>query len=313
MTMPNFLIIGAEKCGTTSLYHYLRMHPEIYMSPVKEPEYFIWSNDTNVRCFPGGGFSPAAETTVQKNNRRPWKYDIREYEELFRDVRGQKAVGEASVSYLCDPHAAGKIKKKIPHAKLIAILRDPVDRVYSLYRQSVCNGSEPSGKFAHAIRQEEKGLRDGWPMCLRYKEYGKYYLPLKRYFDRFPRQQLKIFLYSDLRNVPLRTIRDVFEFLEVNSDFVPDISEKYNVQRRVPRLQVLHNINMRQNRLKKLLQLILPDSVREKGVALLNKWNSTNQVPSVTRDLRQHLLSEYREDIAKTQALIGRDLSDWLR
>ena len=130
MTMPNFLIIGANKGGTTSLYNYLNQHPEIFMSPVKEPMFF-----TTVECNytkeekKSKGLSDAATT-------------IEDYQKLFRGVENEKAIGEASTAYLANPRCAKVIKKYVTDMKLISVLRHPVDRAYSNHKMYVRRGLE---------------------------------------------------------------------------------------------------------------------------------------------------------------------------
>src|SRR3712207_6354190 len=138
MTMPNFLIIGAMKSGTTALYYYLEQHPEIYMSPVKEPNFFSSQEQEN-----------AADAVT----------DIGTYQHLFRGVSGEKAIGEASHSYLYEPGAAAEIRRYLPEAKLIAILRNPIDRAYSHFLHMVRSGTEPLDDFAQALQEEVVGIR----------------------------------------------------------------------------------------------------------------------------------------------------------
>ena len=132
MAMPNFLIIGAMKSGTTALYYYLEQHPQVYMSPVKEPNFFCSEENSD------GDFATR----------------LGAYQDLFRDVSGEKAIGEASHCYLYEPEAAARIQEYITDAKLIAVLRDPVDRAYSHFLHMVRNGSEPLTDFALALREE---------------------------------------------------------------------------------------------------------------------------------------------------------------
>ena len=137
MTMPNFLIIGAMKSGTTALYYYLEQHPEIYMSPVKEPNFFSSQEREN-----------AAGAVARIGN----------YRDLFRGVSGETAIGEASHSYLYEPGAAAEIRRYAPEAKLIAILRNPIDRAYSHFLHMVRSGTEPLDDFAQALQEEAAGI-----------------------------------------------------------------------------------------------------------------------------------------------------------
>src|SRR5215210_1748036 len=153
--LPNFLVIGAGKSGTTSLYHYLRQHPDVYMSPVKEPLFFA-AEGGRIR-FPGPdgrmisrAANPGAVTRMK------------DYRALFAGVSGKKAVGEASPQYLYTPEAPLRIKHYVPEAKLIAVLRNPVERAYSAFLHRTRLGREPLADFSEALRQEDSRMREGW-------------------------------------------------------------------------------------------------------------------------------------------------------
>ena len=180
MTMPNFFIIGAMKSGTTALYYYLEQHPEIYMSPVKEPNFFCSQEQRN-----------GADSVT----------DIGTYQHLFRDVLGQIAIGEASHCYLYDPRAAAEIRRCVPDAKLIAILRNPIDRAYSHFLHMVRTGLEPLGDFAQALHEEEAGAYKE-RIFQDYVGRGFYYSQLKRYFGTFDRKQIRFISYEDLSDAP---------------------------------------------------------------------------------------------------------------
>ena len=143
MTMPNFLIIGANKAGTTSIYSYLKQHPQIYMSPVKEPMFFTLEGKNIDRTEVSRQIT--LKTAVN---------DIEDYQALFQGVSNEKAIGEASTAYLHCPWCAERIKQYIPDVKLIAILRDPIERAYSNYLMYVRWGLETLD-FPEAVRQEE--------------------------------------------------------------------------------------------------------------------------------------------------------------
>jgi hypothetical protein len=184
MTLPNFLIIGVAKAGTTSLYHYLKQHPQIYMSPVKEPRFFGMGDGPPHPAY-RGGYAPGTVTSRAA------------YEALFKGVVGEYAIGEATPSYLWWPKAAQQICTQLPDARLIACLRQPADRAYSSFLTCVRAGLEPCTNFARALREEEKRFAANANPSLFYTQRGLYYPQIKRYFDLFPRQQIRIYLYDD--------------------------------------------------------------------------------------------------------------------
>jgi hypothetical protein len=291
MTMPNFLIIGAMKSGTTALYYYLEQHPEIYMSPVKEPNFFSSQEQEN-----------AADAVT----------NIGTYQHLFRGGSGKKALGEASHSYLYEPRAAAEIKRYVPEAKLIAILRNPIDRAYSHFLHMVRTGMEPLDDFAQALREEEVRI---------YKERtfqdyigrGLYYQQLKRYFGTFPQEQVRVYLYEDLSGAPISTVQDAFRFLKVDDSFVPDVSLRRNVSGQ-PKYKTLDGLLRRQSRIKHAAKIYLPARMRWRLSKTFDDLKTRNlaEPPPVQSKVRRHLIGVYREDILKVQELIHRDLSGWL-
>jgi hypothetical protein len=291
MTMPNFLIIGAMKSGTTALYYYLEQHPEIYMSPVKEPNFFSSQEQEN-----------AADAVT----------NIGTYQHLFRGGSGKKALGEASHSYLYEPRAAAEIKRYVPEAKLIAILRNPIDRAYSHFLHMVRSGTEPLDDFAQALREEEVRIHKERT----FQDYigrGLYYNQLKRYFRTFPQEQVRVYLYEDLSGAPISTVQDAFRFLKVDDSFVPDVSLRRNVSGQ-PKYKTLDGLLRRQSRIKHAAKIYLPARMRWRLSKTFDDLKTRNlaEPPPVLSKVRRHLIGVYREDILKVQELIHRDLSGWL-
>ena len=291
MTMPNFLIIGAMKSGTTALYYYLEQHPEIYMSPVKEPNFFSSQEQEN-----------AADAVT----------NIGAYQQLFRGASGKKAIGEASHSYLYDPGAAAEIRRYVPEAKLIAILRNPIDRAYSHFLHMVRSGTEPLDDFAQALQEEGAGIHKGRTFQ-DYIRRGLYYDQLKRYFGMFPREQVRVYLYEDLSEAPISTVQDAFRFLKVNDSFVPDVSLRRNVSGH-PKYKTLDGLLRRQSRIKHAAKIYLPARMRWRLSKAFDDLKTRNLVepPPLQTEVRRRLISVNREDILKLQDLIHRDLSGWL-
>ena len=213
MTMPNFLIIGAMKAGTTSLFNYLKQHPQIYMSPVKEPRFFaiegedlhFGEEDPRSRVWAG------SVTTID------------DYKALFDGVTAEKAIGEASPLYLCSSKASERIQYYLPNVRLIAILRHPVDRAFSHFLHRVNHGFEPIMDFSRALEVDETCHR------FLYIEQGMYSTLLSRYYQNFSRQQIRTYLYDDLQEDTLGLLLDIFRFVEVDESWLIDTSKKYNV------------------------------------------------------------------------------------
>ena len=300
MTMPNFLIIGAGKSGTTSLYHYLRQHPEVYMSPMKEPKFF---------CFEGERPNFRGPGDDEEINRK-CVTSIEAYKALFEGVAGEKAVGEASSMYLYYPKSPERIRRHVPGARLIAVLRNPVERAYSSYLHCVRDRGEPLGDFAEALRKEQDRISKGWGPLWHYKTAGYYSDQLRRYFDTFDRRQIRIYLYEDLKTDAAGVLRDIFDFLDVDGSYAPDISLKHNVSG-VPKSRVLHALLNKPNPIKSVFRPLVPAGPRK---VLNHKISDRNlRKPQLSPEVRRQLVEAYSEDVKRVQDLIQRDLSKWLQ
>ncbi len=302
MIMPNFLIIGAAKSGTTALYAYSKQHPEIYVSPLKEPRFFAFEGEKVDFCGPGSDvFNQETITNLEA------------YRALFNRVSDEKAIGEASPAYLCVPKAAECIYHYIPDVKLIVILRQPAERAYSSFLHTVRAGVEVNTDFTHALQEEEKRILNNWGFIWRHKTLGFYYPQLKPYFDRFNRNQIKVYLYEDLCRKPVELMQDLFQFLGVDDKFIPDISHKFNATG-IPQNRFLYDLLFTKKSpikpIKNFFRALFPDKLRKplakelRGKLLVK--------PTISPEIKKQLTQEYREDILKVQDLIQRDLSKWL-
>ncbi len=184
MTLPNFLIIGAAKSGTTSLYRYLEQHPQIYVNG-KEPGFFAYEGQTVQLGGP---------EDQERFNRRVVT-DLNAYEALFDGISTELAYGESSVAYLYIENTAHRIKQHVPDMRLIAILRDPVDRAFSSYLHLRRDGREPIANFTLALQEENKRIQANWDYLWRYVQMGFYHKQLKPYFDLFGSSQIIIFTF----------------------------------------------------------------------------------------------------------------------
>ncbi len=295
--LPNFLIVGAAKAGTTSLYHYLEEHPEIFMSPLKEPK-FITSNFLK---FP---FRGIGDDEVERKIIK----DFNSYVTLFEDAKKEKAIGEASADNLYYfEQSPFFIKKFLGDVKIIIILRNPIDRAFSAYTHLVRDGREYLN-FEEALQEEEKRKKENWEFIWFYKDVGFYYKQVKAYIENF--SKVKIYLYEDLKDNQLELIKDIYKFLEVDDSFVPsNLRVKYNVSG-VPKNKRLHYLLTKPNPIKKIIKPFIPQRIRRN---LLNKIIQKNLLkPKMKLETKLYLKELYREDILKLQELIKRDLSHWL-
>ena len=305
--MPNFLVIGAQKAGTTALYQHLKQHPDVYMSPIKEPHFLAFEN----RALDFRG--PRDLETLGHMVVR----DEGAYRELFAGADGARARGEASAMYLYMEEAVGGIGRRLPDAKLVAVLRSPADRAYSSFLHMVRDGREPIPDFGRALAAEEERIARNWSPIWHYRRMGFYHEQIQRYREAFGPERLRVYLYEDLESDPENVLRDIHEFIGVDPSFVPDVSSRYNVSG-VPknrRLHALHRFLLRPNPVKTALKPFFPKRVRRRMVeGSLNTLRNRNLVkPPFPEEVRRGLVEGYREDVSRLEALIRRDLSGWLR
>lgn len=298
MTLPNFFIIGAAKAGTTALYEYLKQHPQIFMSPVKEPKFFAFRDET--LDFAGPGDMDAQRTVVTNQGA---------YENLFRAAGGARAIGEASVIYLSSAKACAGIRDAVPDARLIAVLRDPVERAFSNYLMNVRDGRETLD-FADALAMEEQRIREHWEFIWHYTRAGFYFQQLRRYYDTFPSAQLHIILHEDLEQAPLRVTQETFAFLDVDPSFQPDVWVKHNVSTAVPKWRYRIPRRTLRSRPARWLKPHLPARAQQKIEQVLQQRDKPR--PARQPEVRRQLRALFREDILALQDLIRRDLSAWL-
>ena len=297
MTLPNFLIIGAAKSGTTSLHQYLGQHPQIYMSPVKETNFFAFDGDKPNFGGPDGDVF-----------NRDSIYRLEDYIGLFEDRTDEIAVGEVSPRYLGVDGAASRIKRSIPDAKVIAILRNPADRAFSAFSMRRRDGWEPCATLDEAIADEPRRIEERWGSGI-YLRPGFYAKLLRPYFEQFGHDQIRVHLYDDLVAAPDRLFEELFGFLGVDRQFRPATAQQLNVSG-VIRNPVMRMIWTQTHPLQKGVRAILPKAARQR-VSRFFIGLEKQRLP-FPPDQRKRLINHYRADIQRLQNLIGRDLSPWL-
>jgi hypothetical protein len=226
---------------------------------------------------------------------------------LFADAKEQKAIGEASAIYLSSYYperTAARIRDRIPHAKLIALLRQPADRAYSAYNFYHAREIEPIGTFAGALAAEAGRFEAECP-DIRHRANGCYYTNLKPYYDTFPREQIRVYLQEDWSADPGRVLHDIFEFLKVDTGFQVKV-ERRNVTT-LYKSKRLRRLFINPNRVERWVKRLLPDS----WLQGLEAWNERATSP-FPPGLRRELTESFQPDILALQGLIHRDLSHWL-
>lgn len=297
--LPDFLIVGAARSGTTTLYHCLKQHRDIFMPERKEPFFFS-----------SGGRLPIYTDSDLRGN---IIWQIEDYIRLFENAANGQVIGEASTSYLyAYDTSIGHIKSvygdSFGDLKIIAILRNPADRAFSHYMFLMKHGIE-SLPFAEAIKPDviRKRVSERWGYD--YIKYGMYYKQILAYSKEF--KYVKWFLYEDLDD-PDKLFSDMFSFLEVDSIDAVEGKIRANISG-IPRNWLTHGL-VKDNRIKSFLRYVLPERLK----ARLSRYNEILVSKMVIRpgmdiSTRRVLASTFRDDILNLQGLIKRDLSAWLK
>jgi hypothetical protein len=289
---PNFFIVGSPKSGTTSLYHYLDQHPQVFMSTVKEPCYFA----SEIRPE---NFSPEYRKIVASST-GTWQ----DYLALFDGATDEIAIGEASVCYLWSATAARNIFARIPDARIIAVLRHPAERAWSQYLQGVANGyvRRPFREQIDAcIASREEQFGPTRPFL----EFGMYCDQIKKYLDLFPRQNVRIYFYEDgLESI----LTDIFRFLQVDPAFSADLSRRHLEAAASETGTALFRM-LRKYDLWQPLRSLAPASLRPLFRKLAFRKRA---VISMNPGDRRFLCEHYKEDVRRLALLLNRDLASWL-
>jgi hypothetical protein len=302
MKMPNFLIIGAPRSGTTTLHEELKRHPQIFMSSIKEPLFFAVEGE-------GEPFRGPKDNQGIR--------DLKTYCSLFSGVQDEKAIGEASPLYLYSQKAPYRIKHHIPNVKLIAILRNPIDRAYSHFLHHRLLGYENLGDFREAINAEEERERNGWSPFWFYRKMGLYSEQIARYLSLFRSDQIRVFLFEDLQQNPKSLFKDIAQFLDIDGRLVIKAPARHNVSG-YPINVRLNTFLTQPNFISNILSPFLSEKARLKlrlkvwDVILRGVRQSNLRKPPLRPEVREWLIQYHREDILRTQDILRRDLSHWL-
>jgi hypothetical protein len=284
---PNFFIVGAPKCGTTSLYSYLWQHPEVFMPRRKELHFF--------------------STDLERPNRITEK----EYFELFSEAGDRRVIGEASADYFYSRAACNRINQTFPDAKVIISLRNPVDKVYSTHAYAVWRAREEIEDFGEALERDGEYRRGKKPRRRKYIDGGKYFKYVKMYLDVFGKERVHIIIFEEMVRDPERVYKELCQFLGVRADFRVDF-RRQNARRKA--------------RFKKLSVLVVPSSrfvqigkrligrqrVLGNFVRWVRRWNTRLEegIP-MAPELRRGLEAEFADDVGKLSALLDRDLASY--
>jgi len=293
--LANFLIIGAQKAGTTSLYEYLDQHPDIFMSKPKEPHFFADDNK--------------------------YSKGLEYYSKFFAECKEEIMIGDASTSYstyLNCKKIIQRIYKFNPKIKLIYILRNPISRAYSSYWWNIRMQAEPLS-FEEALKQEENRIHkdnaeefDRWS----YKKRGLYSYIIKQYLKYFPKENLKVILLEDLKTSAIKTCNDIFEFLSVKKFDVTSLDDDQINKAALPTNKFVQRFLSKPGIILNFTSYFLKYTIGQQNKKKLHdfinkKTLKTLEYLPMKESTFEYLVKYFENDIKKMENFLNRDLSQW--
>jgi hypothetical protein len=294
--LPNLLVVGAMRSGTTTAYRVLSEHPEVFMSPWKEP-HFLGLEGKRPRYSGPGDDAMNRNAVVSEST----------YRELFRDGAECPWRGEASASYLYLAEAVRGIRRYIDDPRLVILLRDPVDRAYSAYQYMRGQEREPCDTFAAALADEERRIADGWAPMWHYRRASHYRPQLERLFAAFPSDRIHVSLFDDLEDRPGEVFGSIFAWLGVDDSFEVPVSTH---NRSGPVRSRTLGYLLKSSRMRHRVGRRLPARVK-KPLQAAREANVRSADAELAPALRRELIGQFRDDIEYVEQLTGRRLTAW--
>jgi Sulfotransferase family len=302
--LPEFLIIGAPKAGTTALHDALAAHPQLYASPVKEPKYFLTDDLPPARSeHRGPGDAHSA---------REWVWRPAQYGQLFADAPAGTLRYESTPFYLWQCAAHPRIARALPAGKLIAVVRDPIDRAFSNWTHLRADGLEPEPDFLRACRAEPARVAMGWAPFWRYLELGRYGEQFANLFRHIDPARVRIVRYRELVETPRETLDGLCRFLGVDTGVLTRLPDS-NLGRWAAggalngALRGTIRVGARAGA---YLHPAIWRTAQRPLLAALQRGDAPR--PRLAPEIRARLVDYYVEDVALLSRLLDADHYDWL-
>ena len=300
MKKPNFFIVGPGRSGTTALSEYLDSHPNVFMSIPKEPHYFC--------------------TDFPKIRKNKGFTELDSYLKLYEKCKPQHiAIGEASPSYIISSEALQNIYQFNPEAKIVVIVRNPIDKAYSHFINFKNNNLENQNYFETAWQLQDQRKQGQMlpsnniePITFQYGRLCKLAEPIERLFSLFPKQQIKVIIFDDFVNDTKKIYTEILSFLNINDDNrvkFPKAGES-RISRFIWLNAFLRNPPLS---LKFIVNGKLARNVKNKIVAQVDKWNTKAKPPLLEEKFRQELAKYFHDDVKKLSELLDKDLMHWVK
>jgi hypothetical protein len=295
INLPNLLIVGAAKCGTTSLHNYLKQHPDIFMTEHKEPHFLINSE-------------------IGKDRVHKAVNTLEEYEEMFKTEGKYKYKGESSVMYLAFPEFSIKnIKKYLdPDVKIIIMLRNPIERAFAGYLHNLRYNPSEDLSFEDAFDKSEERYHQVGDMTpdTRYLHVGNYHYQVESFMTMF-NDNVLVIMYDDYINDIDLCLSNVFDFLDIDKIFV-DTLRKHMVGGWIFKSKFLRNLFIPKNNFKSLIKSFLPNNKIRKALKHKMMNISIVETPCISEEMHKKLIEYYRKDINSLSKLLNKELNHWI-
>ncbi|MGR3762443.1 sulfotransferase (plasmid) [Roseobacteraceae bacterium NS-SX3] len=295
--MPDFLIIGAARAGTTALFRALRQHPAVFMPEAKEPNFFCFEGEELAYRGPGADYVNNSVTRLE------------DYQALFDPAPEGALCGEASPLYLFSPKAPERIHHHIPQVKMVAILRNPAEQALSHYLYAVKQRIEPLEDFTDALAAEEARLAQGWQPLFGYSRFPSYAEQLERYFALFGRGQILVRTYEEFRAAPAELLAEICAFIGAAPGDLPELPRQHNAGG-VPKSKLFQDFLMKPNPVTGAIARVLPQDLRWRIRDRLSQMNLKRQAGMPAR-ARALLRARQQPGIERLEQILDRDLSAW--
>ena len=305
-TLIDFAVVGVVKGGTTSLYHYLNQHPEVFLPPIKETNHFAAADIKKEDFLPTYAQDVAIDLdayvkgSMNKQVHIAHVDDPAHYNALFRDVKNERAVGEISNSYMICPSSARAIHQHNPRTKIIVILRNPIRRAWSQYLMNLREAKTTRADFIEELKSDSEADKQGWGVSHQYLNLGMYYEQWKRYVVLFGSDRVLPVFYEEYRDNPQKTLSQIAKFLGVDETYQFNFDVKSNAAS-MPRNAALNKALVSSGLVKRIKDAT-PKNLRKYFAKALY---SDKNVPKLSSEHSEWLRRYYAEDVNRMREFLG--------